>query len=679
MALAKLSIDLEARLANLQKGFDKAARVAEGNAARMAAAFDKTRAAVATLGGALLAAFSVRAATSWVTDAIDAADAAAKQARQVGMLTEEITALNYAAGLSGVSQEELTTGLVRLSRVAKDADDGIKSAADAFAALGIKIRDNEGRLKSSNQLLGEVAQAYARMPDGIAKTASATELFGRSGAKLISLLNGGKEGLEAFRREAAAAGVVIGGEAAVAAEQFNDNISRLGTSMDGLAQQVAQALLPTLVQLSERLVQNARDAGLARGAFITLYESMFGSLEPLERAQEQAQGLLDEINNLQSLASTLPDQTSAEARGILRQIDERAAQLEALQRTIKQLQGEAQAAPPRPVAAGADARAPGKAPRAPKPPKDAAPPIFGPEIPAPLTDALARIEAADETKLARLRQEMTALVAVAESGANVPPGAFAALAEEITALDPAARDAASAMDALQRAMDDGRAVLQATRTPSEQLATEIDRLNRLLQVGAIDWDTYARATFAAQDQFDAANAAARKAAESTSDVARDLGLTFSSAFEDAIVGGNKLSDVLRGLEQDILRIVTRKLVTEPLGNVATAALKGLMSPGGGAGGGLSGLISSAGSWLSSIFGGFFADGGYLPPGRWGIAGERGPEPIFGGRTGLTVQPAGASTQIVNHFHLSGAADMRTQQQMAARAGESVQRALARNR
>ena len=166
---------------------------------------------------------------------------------------------------------------------------------------------------------------------------------------------------------------------------------------------------------------------------------------------------------------------------------------------------------------------------------------------------------------------------------------------------------------------------------------------------------------------------------STSDVARDLGLTFSSAFEDAIVGGNKLSDVLRGLEQDILRIVTRKLVTEPLGNFATAALKGLMSPGGGAGGGLSGLISSAGSWLSSIFGGFFADGGYLPPGRWGIAGERGPEPIFGGRTGLTVQPAGASTQIVNHFHLSGAADMRTQQQMAARAGESVQRALARNR
>ena len=59
---------------------------------------------------------------------IDAADAAAKQARTVGLLTEEITALNYAAELSGVNQEELTGALVRLSRTASDADKGVKAA-----------------------------------------------------------------------------------------------------------------------------------------------------------------------------------------------------------------------------------------------------------------------------------------------------------------------------------------------------------------------------------------------------------------------------------------------------------------------------------------------------------------------------------------------------------------------
>lgn len=50
------------------------------------------------------------------------------------------------------------------------------------------------------------------------------------------------------------------------------------------------------------------------------------------------------------------------------------------------------------------------------------------------------------------------------------------------------------------------------------------------------------------------------------DLARELGLTFSSAFEDAIVSGKKFSDVLKGLAQDILRIMARKMITEPIGN-----------------------------------------------------------------------------------------------------------------
>ncbi len=54
--------------------------------------------------------------------------------------------------------------------------------------------------------------------------------------------------------------------------------------------------------------------------------------------------------------------------------------------------------------------------------------------------------------------------------------------------------------------------------------------------------------------------------------ARDLGFTFASSFEDAVVEGRRLSDVLQGLEQDILRILTRKLVTEPLAGAATSLI-----------------------------------------------------------------------------------------------------------
>jgi len=62
--------------------------------------------------------------------------------------------------------------------------------------------------------------------------------------------------------------------------------------------------------------------------------------------------------------------------------------------------------------------------------------------------------------------------------------------------------------------------------------------------------------------------------------ARELGLTFSSAFEDAIVGGEKLSEVIRGLAQDVLRLFVRQTITTPVANWLTSAFSaGMKLPG----------------------------------------------------------------------------------------------------
>lgn len=62
--------------------------------------------------------------------------------------------------------------------------------------------------------------------------------------------------------------------------------------------------------------------------------------------------------------------------------------------------------------------------------------------------------------------------------------------------------------------------------------------------------------------------------DKTAQAAKDLGFTFSSAFEDAIVRGESFRTVLDGILQDILRIITRTLVTEPLGNALSGAFSG---------------------------------------------------------------------------------------------------------
>ena len=167
--------------------------------------------------------------------------------------------------------------------------------------------------------------------------------------------------------------------------------------------------------------------------------------------------------------------------------------------------------------------------------------------------------------------------------------------------------------ALKRQAEAGRAVFEATRTPAELLANEIERLNVLLDAGKISWDTYARAQFAAQDAFDKATETTKEQVKETNDFARDLGLTFSSAFEDAVIGGNNLRGVLKGLADDLVRLVLRKSVTEPLAN----AIGGFIS------GGLSGARASGGP--------VGAGGSYL-------VGERGPEILRMGSQGGSITP-----------------------------------------
>lgn len=63
--------------------------------------------------------------------------------------------------------------------------------------------------------------------------------------------------------------------------------------------------------------------------------------------------------------------------------------------------------------------------------------------------------------------------------------------------------------------------------------------------------------------------------KSQDDAARQLGLSFSSAFEDAVIGGKKAGEVIRALGMDIARIFLRKNVTEPMAN----SMSGLFSGG----------------------------------------------------------------------------------------------------
>ena len=214
---------------------------------------DRALGGLKTVAAGVIAAFGVSKLVGMVKGVADVADAASKASQKLVITTEAVQELGFAAKLSDIEQGELEGGLARLAKGLDDvATTGKGPTADALARLGVSFDDLKG--KSLDQNLGVLSDAFARLPDGVAKTALASDVFGRQlGSKFIPLLNGGSAGLEAMREEARRLGIVVSSETGKKFEEFNDNQTRLAATWDGLKVQVVTGLLPTLNSLVDRV------------------------------------------------------------------------------------------------------------------------------------------------------------------------------------------------------------------------------------------------------------------------------------------------------------------------------------------------------------------------------------------------------------------------------------------
>ncbi len=197
----------------------------------------KLLAASTTVGGAII---------GMAKSTADYGNTAAKTARSVGMDAEEFQKLSYAAKYAGVDQQKLSASMVRLNKNIVAAAGGSKAAQQTFKDLGINLKDSAGNLRAPNEILADIADVFSSTEDGAGKTALAYELLGRSGADMISLLNGGSAGLKTMGAEAERMGLVISNDAAHASEDFCDNLDRVTDSIRGVVFQMGAAMMPAI-------------------------------------------------------------------------------------------------------------------------------------------------------------------------------------------------------------------------------------------------------------------------------------------------------------------------------------------------------------------------------------------------------------------------------------------------
>lgn len=241
---------------------------------------EKFGTAAAAAAATVAAAFAAMSKMS-----IDNMDNLYKMSQMAGVTTESLSALGYAAKLSGVSQDQLTQSLVRLSKGMSDAAQGTGEALGAFQALKI----DPAKFATTDEALLALAERFAGLEDGTNKTALAIALFGRSGAQLIPFLNAGRDGIEALKDEARKLGVVFNDEAAKAAEKFNDDLERLKTQLEGVVISITNKMLPALNQFVTG-INNIKDTNFKGWLFSDPQEER-NAKETIEELSQRLEGL----------------------------------------------------------------------------------------------------------------------------------------------------------------------------------------------------------------------------------------------------------------------------------------------------------------------------------------------------------------------------------------------------
>lgn len=611
MAFAALTIDITAKLANLEAGLKRTeqqlagfASKAEAAAAGVAAAFGAIAGSVAV--GSLVNAFS--AAIEELASLDDAAEA-------TGASVEELSSILNTLAPTGVGLEQITDAASKLAKAMREAQDQSSAQSKAFAALGVETRNADGSFRSTGAVLDDVAKSLARYEDGTNKTILAQILFGKSGAALLSML----KDLATRVRELPTATA----ETTAEAERLSNAWRALRRDGELFAQSIASAVIPALADAIERF-REARKESL--GFFRSLQSTIVG--ETPDAVRDVLGNQVANLAKLRELESKLLanldkgssyDKSNASRRlpGVREDIVETERFVTNLLKQYDQL-GLAQR---RLEGSALTAYLKGE--------------TYGPKPDAPVID-----ESSDKKGGAkglddavRARKELDELIAksVAEDQLREEAEAAKAFAdvtkqlvgdfERFEAIEMTSKTAAlgTGLKFFERVAAIMGELPSKVRANAEALTTYFD--NRFFDglISEEDWQ-------AAIDRVNGITTQVKGDTEKLNDAARELGLTFRSAFEDAIVGGKSFGDVLKGLADDLTRLIIRKSITEPLATMASNA-------------------------IGPLFGGARADGGPMSAGMAYLVGERGPELVVPRQSGTVVpnRALGGSVTIINNI------------------------------
>jgi hypothetical protein len=591
-ALGDLVLALSADTAKFESDLGKAARVAEKELQKIVV----TGAAIGSaIGDGIVKA--AQAMTRFATDTVRTQSQLDDLADTVGGNVTQLDGLRRVAFVAGSDLGFLNTALMTLSRGLRSSSDEGNATVRAVKALGLNIE--ELRNMAPDQAMRAIAVAMNQFADGGEKAAAAQALLKGAAKESLPILKDLAEATDTNGKKTR--------EQVEQSERLEKETRRLSLAFQDARDDLANLLIPTLAKYLEQLTKGVEIAG-GFGAAIR----MFGTINPFRSLG----GNINELQkDLEALEKGLEKRRTRgwDTAGFEADIDRTKKQIEFL-KFMQRQEAMALAGP-----GSLDARDLANQQK--------------PKLPFQAMDEEERRKAREREREAmreaeRMKKLAEELARIQAKSAPVPLDVQFDEMEKFWARQ--AVDAKGAAEEIRRAEEAQKRYLE---------------LQRAMAPRSLDQD------FEELEKFWARQAAGLdKVKEKTGEVndfAKSLGMTFSSAFEDAIIKGSSFRDVLKGIEQDIARIIIRQGVSVPAANAIGDLLSKINW-----GGGTSGAEQLSGPPEERAFGGSVSGG--MPY----LVGERGPELFVPGMSGTVVpnDALGGSVSIYQTINVDSRSD-----------------------
>jgi hypothetical protein len=202
------------------------------------------------LVGALAGSAVVLGLKNVVEHQVEFAQQLDRTSKRLGIQTDALQELRYAAEQAGIEQRALDTALQKFMIRTAQAAQGTGSAIDTLKELGVVLKDSTGNLRAPSDLLAQAADGFAKISSQADRARIAQTLFEEEGVRLIDMLGAGSAGLNKMRSEAHLLGAVMSQESIQSSQSLWLVLKRIGYVFGSLGRSLIDTLMPALQKMA---------------------------------------------------------------------------------------------------------------------------------------------------------------------------------------------------------------------------------------------------------------------------------------------------------------------------------------------------------------------------------------------------------------------------------------------